>query len=183
MILTVDELRGFISSELEDDALQLLLDAAEEAIVRRAGAAGTRVELVGGGNRLIFLARPVSAITSITELVGTTTTTFDATDYYVHPDGYIIERLSTGTNGGWRWRGRVVVTYIPVDDTAQRQSVQIDLLRSGINYNPGVTSEQIGAWMQQYQYANAAWNHNLEWDAILSRLDHGSGMLVVGSYW
>ena len=180
MTLTVDDLREhLIDCPLGDDALGRVLDAAYAWIDTQIGPAGSRTELAFGGYGTIALSRPAASIGSVSELVGTTTTNLDASDYRLRPDGYILERLSTGTNPRWQWWGQVTVTYTPTDDDEIRDSVAIDLCKLAINTNPGVQMEQIGAWMQQLA-ANSAWNTTEEWATILSRLDPTPGMIVVG---
>lgn len=180
MILTVDQLRDHVSSELAADALQRLIDSAEEAIVGRAGPPGARTEMVGGGGSFVALERPASAITSVSETWWSTTTALAADDYLVRPDGYLLQRIGTGTNPRWRWWGRVTIVYTPVDDTSTREEVQIALVKLSLSHNPGVTMEQIGAWTEQYAN-NASWNNDEEREAILCRLDSDIGMVVVGS--
>lgn len=179
MALTVDQLREHVTSGLGDDALQRLLDAAYVAIAARIGASGTRTELAFGGFRTIALGRPASSVTGVTETVGTTTTTLNANDYRLRPDTYTVERLSTGTNSRWAWAGAVEVTYTAVDDDALRDSVAIDLVRLALTSNPGLTSETIGAWTEQYA-SNAQWNSTEEYQSILSRLESAPSLVVVG---
>lgn len=179
MILTVDELRDHVTSGLEDDALQRLLDASEAAIIERAGATGAREELFGGGRTFLTLGRPATAIGTITEQVGTTVTTLATDDYLLHPNGYTLERLRTGTNGRWRWNGRVTVDYTPVDTDDLRALVQIELCQSVLNYNPGLAGFTIGTYSEQFAN-NSAWNNAEEWNSILSKLDVSLGMVVIG---
>lgn len=179
MILTVDELREHVETSLGDDAMQRLADAAEAAIVSRIGATGERTELLHGGYRTISLGRPVASIDGVTETVNTTTTTLDPSDYRLRPDGYTLERLSTGVNRRWQWWGLVEVTYTPTDDAALRAEVQIDLVKLALTYNPGLTSETIGTWTEQYA-SNSVWNNSQEREAILARLDPSPGLVIVG---
>lgn len=177
-ILTVDELRDHVTTDLIDSAVQRLLDATEEVIVARAGAPGSRSEIVDGGGRFITLARPASAVASVTETRWFTTTTLVADDYSLRPGGYVLERLRTGTNPRWHWHGDVSVTYTPIADTSTREWVQIELIKLALTENPGLNAETIGAWSQQY-VNNSAWNPTLEQESILSRLDVSLGMVVV----
>lgn len=179
MTLTTDEVRQHIDTPLDDEALQLLIDGLAAEIVRFAGALGAVTDLAGGGGRFITLARPAASITSITETVHTTVTTLSADDYLIHPGGYVIERLNTGTNPRWRWWGRVTVASTSVDDEAIRDIVLLDLLRLALNFNPGVSMEQIGQWMEQ-KSANSVWNQSTERLSILSRLSPEPSLIVVG---
>jgi hypothetical protein len=180
MILTPDELREHITTDLATSALQRLLDAAEFLIVDRAGAAGTRTEIVGGGTRFLTVTRPIASITSITETLLNDSRLLAANDYRLRYGGYLIERMIIGTNGRFRWWGDATVVYEPIDDSALRATVQIDLCRLAIDYHPGLTAETIGAWSQQFG-SNSVWNNHKERESILSSLDPDMGMLVVGT--
>lgn len=180
MILTPDEFRLFENTALSDTALQILLDAAEQAIVQRAGVSGARTELFTGGGRLISLAGPVSAITSITEKWWTTDTALATDDYLLWPNGMTLERLSTGTHPRSTWNRRVTTVATPVADDALRKEVQIALLQLAVNSSPGISEETIGDWTQRFTNNNSAWNQDTERDAILARLNVSSGMVVIG---
>lgn len=178
-ILTVDELREHIESPLGNDALQLLLDAAEELIVARAGASGARTEIIDGGGRYLPVSRPIDSISSIKELVGTTETTLAADDYLERGD-LLLQRLEYGTNPSSYWRGRVTVAYTPATDDASRKKVQLDLCQLALTYQPGLAEEDIGAWRQVFTTSNSAWNVDSEREAILAQLDVSLGMVVIG---
>ena len=177
-ILTVDELREHVNTGLGDDALQRLLDASEYLIVERAGPAGARTEIAGGGYRFVTVSRPIGSIGSIKEVVGDSELTLAADDYLVRYGDLVVERLQYGTNSRSTWDRRVEVTYTPEDDAALRADVQIDLIRAGLSYNPGLTGEQLGAWSAQYA-ANSVWNNAAERESILSRLDPEPSMVIV----
>jgi hypothetical protein len=179
MILTVDELREHVNTDLGDDALQRLLDAAEWAIVNRAGAPGARTEIASGGFRFIALARPAASITSIVETVSSADTTLISDDYLVGTGEMLIERLGTGTNPRSGWAERVTTVYTPVDDDPVRVEVQIALCQLAINYLPGLAEETIGEWTERFTN-NSAWSNQAERDAILERLGINGRMVVVG---
>lgn len=180
-LLTPDDVREFDSTGLSDDALQLLLDAAEAEIVRFAGDSDSHTEWFAGGQRVLALARPAASISSIVENEdwGGSTVTLAADDYIVDPSGYLLYRVATGTHPRWRWWGRIVVTYAPGDDEAIRKGVELDLVRLMESYAPGQTSETVGAWTTQLA-SNSVWNNDKERAAILSRLVSHGRMLVVG---
>lgn len=178
MILTVNELREHVTTDLGDDALQRLLDAAEEAIVARAGAPGVRTELAAGGYRFLTLGRPAASITSVVETVGESDTTLATDDYQIGWGEMVLERLRTGTNPRSRWGDQTSVVYTPVDDDATREKVQIDLCKLAIASNPGLAAQAIGDWREDY-VNNSAWNVASEREAILAQLDVSVGMVVV----
>jgi hypothetical protein len=170
-LLTVADFKQFNPNPgVEDDALQLLLDAAEDAIVARYGPVGASyVETVDGGYTYIFLRRRATAITGIVETVSGTDTTLAADDYRLRADGVSVRRLGDGTNWRSYWGGPVAITYVPADDTNDRMRVQLELVKSMLTYEPGTTMEQIGAWLEQ-KASNSVWNTFTEREAILNSL-------------
>ncbi len=179
MILTVAELRESVESSLGDDALQILLNWAEEQIVARAGATGARTQLFDGGHRFLSLDRPAASVTSVTETWWTTDTVLTTDDWLLRPGDYLIERLNTGTNPRLTWARKVSVLYVPVDQDATRIKVQIDLCNLALDARPGLASETIGEWTQAFTN-NSAWNTGTEIQTILAQLNVDRGMVVVG---
>lgn len=180
-LLAPGDIREFEPApELSDDALQLLIDAAEAEITRFAGDPDAAVEWIAGGQQVIALAQKAGSITSVvehSELADPVTLALG--DYEIDPTGYLLYRRRTGTHPRSRWWGRVIVTYVPVDSVAIRTGVEIDLVRLMVSYAPGTTSETVGAWTTQLA-SNSVWNNSKERDAILSRLVIHGRMLVVG---
>lgn len=169
-LLTVDELRLHVTSSLTDEALQLLLDAAYDAIVDAAGPDGAVSELITPAGDLLMLGRPADSVTSVVEQVYTTTYTLAADDYELRGSGRVLRRLSTGTNVAYAWRGRVDVTYVPTDATAERKRVQLELVKLDLEYSSTLASQTIGTWSETYvtdkPYAQAR-------DEILASLSSG----------
>lgn len=152
MLLTIDEVRGFITTSLGDDELLVLLTAAEEAIVDFAGQLGydtTPADLeehfAVHGPR-ILLSRRASAIVSVTE----DDEALDTDDYALRPSGLILDRRDDGTTPALYWRAPTVVTYTPLSDVAERQLVQVELVKLGIAFNPMLASQTIGPWSESY---------------------------------
>jgi hypothetical protein len=179
MLLTLDEFRGLRETGLDDEPLQLLLDAAEAEITRHAGPVGEVTQLHTHGGRLLALGRAAASVSSITETSFSTheVTTLAADDYYIWPGGYIIERQSGGTNSRHTWFDRTTTVYVPADDVDIRKGVQADLVNLMLNYQPGLTSETVGSWTTQLA-ANSVWNNSDERIAILSRLSTGGRMAI-----
>lgn len=176
-ILTVADLRTLLTSSLEDDALQILLDAEEAAIVAAAGATGEVTEHIStGGYHRLVLDRPAGAIASVTEYIGGVATVLAADDY--RAEGYVLTRLGNGTNQSWRWAPHVVVVHTPTAGTAEWQRVQLLLVKLDLDYQPGVTSETIGTWAVT-KAANSVWNYDLERANILASLGVGGRMTIV----
>lgn len=181
-ILTVAQLRTHIAYPTGTDAdaaLQRLLNAAEEAILEAIGAAGALTELHTGGYLHLILSRPITTMTTVIEDVDGESLTLASDDYRFTVGGFVLERLSTGTNPRSTWLGRVSTLYTPVADTSTRELVQIELCRIFINHHPGLTSQTIGDWSETFA-SNSVWNYAMERDAILAQLAPPSGMVVIG---
>jgi hypothetical protein len=144
--LTVDGLRDFIETSLDDTSLGLYLDAAYEAIDAILGPAGyddspspvTEV-VTGVAGPLLMLAKPAESITLIVEQ-----DTELAQDDYELIGNQLVRRLSTGTNPRTCWYGRVMPTYQPVSDVNTRDRAAIALVQLDLNHEPGVASERLG---------------------------------------
>lgn len=176
MALTVGELRKHVTTALEDEALQQLLDAAQEAIANRIGGVVAVTEFADGGYSTLILGHRAASITSITETVAGTDTVLATNDY--RTSGYVLTRLDTGTNPRTTWAA-TETAYVPVLDDAEQDRVAIALVRLDLNMNPGLQSEQIGDWTQTY-IDNSAMNYGLEREALLATLDPSPAMSVVG---
>lgn len=150
MTLTVTDLRGHLSSALEDTALQLKLDAAYETIDDHLGIDDGAYDpviadlITPGYGDLIRLSRRALSISSVVE----GTTTLDPDDYELRPSGYVLRRLATGTHPASCWRARVDVRYPTVLDGAERDRIAIALVQLDLNYQPGIKAETIGSWQQ-----------------------------------
>jgi hypothetical protein len=145
-VLTVAELREHLTSELTDDALERLLDAAYEAIGARIGTGDVSELLTAGPGDLLMLSRPASAIVSLTERGRE----LSDDDYELRPSGQMLVRRRTGPHPDPRWRGRIDVTYTPSAADADRDRVAIALVKLDLAHNPGLTGQALGAWSEQY---------------------------------
>ena len=168
-LLTTAELLAHVSSDLATASLQRLLDDSESDIIKFFGphsASSSQVEtLIGEGRSIVFVTKSVSAVNSIVETIGRTSTTLSADDYEVHSN-LTLERLDNGTNARSAWGDRVKVTYTPKSETDQRKRVQIDLCKLAINFE-GLSSESSG------NYSRSFGDYQLERQRILSNLRHG----------
>ena len=144
MIVTLAVLRTLVETDLPDAALQVILDAADEDLTLAVGpdTTGTHLE-EASGERFLFLLRPASAVTSIKETVGTTTTTLATDDWKKWPDNMRFERLSTGTNAASGWQGQVEVVYTPADLNKRNRALS-QLVQLAVDFRPGGASESLG---------------------------------------
>jgi hypothetical protein len=172
-LLTLAQLKEHVEAELADDALQRLLDAAEQTVEQRFGAIATQVDeyvvnedqYPEGRDKAVALTREASSITSVTEqMFSADPDTLAADDYDLR--GLVLERLDTGTNPRGKWGHRVVVTYVPFDDTSQRIPVIVNLVKLELAYR-GLSAEKAG------DYSMTARQYHQERESILGALKPG----------
>lgn len=170
-LLTTDQLREHLETDLINDALGRLNDAADALVIQRAGPVATKTDnfviirpndYPQGRDRVLTLERELGSITSITEQF------FDNTPVVLSADDYSVidnqlERLNDGTNPGWYWGHRVTVVYAPEDTTAIRKIAVVDLVKLEVAYQ-GVASEKAG------DYSMTAPEYRTAKEAILNTL-------------
>lgn len=116
-------------------ALQQIIDGEDQAMVRHLGAhfSGEQVtEELEGGGRDLFLRRAIHpdvalysvSITEYTDYTEASGRTLEAGEFFAWRLQGRIMRIK-----GPRWCKRVTVRYVPVDDTAQRKTAMLDILR------------------------------------------------------
>lgn len=84
---------------------------------------------------------------------------YSRSDWMLHDDGLVIERLLTGTHPADHWEQRVEITYLPIDNTSQRILCLLELCRLDIKYQPGLQLEVVGL-------ARTMYNHTLDYDRL-----------------
>ena len=192
-MLTVDQFREHVTTTLPDAALQTLLDAAEAAILEVVGEPGEVTEYITArptgsgfapwglsvGYRRISVARPIATVTSVTEYLSDEGTVLDTTDY--RASGYVLQRIPDGTHPRWYWGNRVVVAYMPQDETADRERVQIELVRLDLNARPGLAEQAVEGFLERYSGAGLL-QYSQERADLLASLGSAAsgGMVVVG---
>ena len=143
-LLKVVDFRENMETDLPTDAIQRLLDASEEQIIRKFGPHLTAVtDEMTGLSKFIFPSRPIVTVTTITETVDTVDTVLATDDYKLIHSGRQIERLADGTNSRKLWGDRVKLVYVPDDQTKIRKGVQVDLVKLAIQYE-GINSIDSG---------------------------------------
>jgi hypothetical protein len=169
--LTLGEARSMIDTDLNDVALQLMIDDAEAEIAERAGSLASQVdEFKEELTNILVLSRKAASISSVVEKDGTggsyTSTALAATDYWLRQNTRILERLSSGTNPRQFWGDVVIVTYVPQDDTTRRKIVTVDLIKLALAFN-GLRSESVG------DYSASALEYEEQRQKIIDRLRGG----------
>jgi hypothetical protein len=146
LYLSADQFRLLAPTSLADEALLILLDAAAEEIVRHAGPSGEITERLRGRGDALMLSRPCLSVTSIVEH----DVTLDPDDYELSSTRQVLWRLTDGPNPRRWWGHHVRVTYLPVDDLAERQRAQAELVKLSIAFSPSLASQTIGTWSESY---------------------------------
>lgn len=157
-LMTVDEMREHVETALSDDALQRLMDAAEDDINDHAGlltmedydTAAERTEWVTNQfrNRMIRVKMPVESIVSITSVYSGNPT--DTEDPLVDDEDYWFDGVNIHRKG-YFWGDRVEVVYIPKNTLSQRRACLILLVRLAINSEPGIGFEGAATWQSTSQ--------------------------------
>lgn len=177
-ILTVDELRGWVSTGLGDDELELLIAGLDAMIIARVGPLGDITDIRWPrGERYLLLGRKPAAIVSITEQwTNETPVELDVTDYDLTVA--TLRRGEYGPNARAYWAPHVVITYTPLDDLERRQLALVQLAQAflDLGLHPGRVGFTVGAHTEQWaNSANAqegrAWQTASE--AILGTLENG----------
>lgn len=152
-IITPEELREHVETELSTSALQRLIDDVTEEIEDRFGLVGVDVsEIVPSdyGSRLpLVLKRKPASITSVTSYTAadlSSSTLLDAADYRL--EGYLLERLRSGPNPAWGWSSYgTLVVYRPRDDTARRAMAIVDVAKEELAHS-GYQSRRLGDYSE-----------------------------------
>lgn len=151
-LLTVDELREHVETALPDTALERILASCELAVAQWAGPLtfdeDDQVEDVtesvnAPGRTLLLLRQAPTAVVSVLDVHGGIETEVDPSD--VRIEGRHLRRLGMAL-----WGDRTVVTYTPIDDSAIRRTVLVQLVQLELNVQPGMASQGAGPWSETY---------------------------------
>lgn len=167
-LLSPAELKEHVETDLGTSALQRLLDDAEGDIVARYGENAAEVDDLTGDGQLLFLTRRAGSITAVTERIYQTDFVLASNDYILRFRGGAMERLVAGSNPRYRWAPRVRVEYVPVDDTARRKRVIIDLCRLAVAHTGLQLSRDGDHDQRQFD------DYQGEREAIMSTLNAGA---------
>lgn len=148
-ILSVPEVKKFVETDLDSDAILLLIEDAEDEIIERHGELTTQTDVINNANlsTCLFLSRIAVTITSVTEELisggDVDSLLLASSDYRLRENGRQIDRLSDGVNSRSVWGDTVNIVFVPKDDKIRRKRVTVDLVRLAINYN-AAKSERSG---------------------------------------
>jgi hypothetical protein len=158
MSVDIDDLRARVETDLDDDTLQRILDAAEKSVERSAGNAvsETQTESDAFGNQWISINRRSTSFTSVKERRrhSSDQVTLSSNDYRkVGPNKVL--RLTNGDNPAGYWGKEVEVIYVPEVDVASRDEATLKLCHLSIEYR-AYESEKSGDWQGVQKEYNAA---------------------------
>lgn len=167
-ILTVDEVREHVETDLGDSALGRIVDNADQEIIDRLGALASQTEVIQGhGLYTLSLARRAASITSVVEKIDDTDYTLAATDYDLLGDGYTLRRTQGTSYPALAWSGIITVVYVPHGGTtgelAARKKLLADLVRLDCAYTATQSSEIGGV-------SRTSLDHGAERDALFARM-------------
>lgn len=187
-LISPDDLREHFETDLDDLALQRLINDADELITSRYGAHavdGDIEEEVLGSGSLLFLSRPAAAIIGIKEYRATLLGGAEVEEILDTNDWRLsyrrqLQRLISGTNPWDYWGHRVLVTYTPQADNHQRTRVEIDLCRLAATYSGAIKSERAGDYSVTFAggTTDAYLAYQREREAILKSLSNGRALFV-----
>lgn len=173
MSLTVEQLRQHLTTSLGDEALAQKLAAAYEAIDSRFGLGGDTTELFDlRTGDLLVLSWAASSITSLVE----DDIELTAGEDFMLVTPTLLRRIHSGPHPSNRWRGRLVVTYGPIANEAERDRVAIALVALEINFQPGLASRRLGEYAESF--AQGSTDYAGQREAILASYDGAGGAFV-----
>lgn len=175
-LITKAQLQEHYETDLGDDALDRLIDAADREIVKRFGPHATQTDTMRELrlSTAIFLSRRASSITSVTEEIRSedgliSETVLAEDDYKLRRGNLLLERLADGTNGRGTWGDVVTVIYVPADDNDLRIRVEIELCILSAEFD-ALDTERVG------DYSSSRRKYEDEREGILAALRSGLTM-------
>ena len=174
-LIETARIETLVQSGLPESELEIIIGAADEAIVRFVGPHdGSRKEVLrlDPHSPNVYLPRPAASVSEVKEWIDAGSESgvspLDSTEYELLGNGrYLRRRVSS------YWRRNVAVTYTPQGDNARRSLVLVDLVKWELARN-GTTRRRVG---QEESYTGS----ERERDLILARLRQnyaGGGLLA-----
>lgn len=147
MSVILPDLKARVETDLDDETLERILDAAVKAVDRASGNATSQAEThEARGTPWIVLRRRSTGIDSIVERrrFSSDPVTLSANDYR-KVGAYKLLRVSDGDNPAVSWGDQVDVTYTPEVDQDIRDRVALDLAYVDIEFKV-YSEEKSGDW-------------------------------------
>lgn len=134
--MTISDVRARVETDLDDDTVQRILDAAVEDMNRHAGSPTADTEVYRGScSRILSLLRRSTAVASVKERRTLTSeqVTLHTSDWR-KSGGYELVRLGNGQNPASTWGAEVEIAYTPEVDAELRDRVILDLCQMDIEF-------------------------------------------------
>ena len=170
-LLTLEQVRSIVETDLSDAALEIIVDAADADILSLYGPhSGPISEIVQGGALRLFPRQTIETLTSVSEWgygkAESEAVSVGSDAYQVRFEGRGVECLQR------YWAYNVKLTYTPVDQRAERRAVLVDMVKVDVVYE-GLRSSRTGDSSLQHV------DHESERNGILNRLwtAQGPGLL------
>ena len=172
-LLTAADVRAHVDTALDDTAIQAVIDRLDADLVQRAGPhSGPLTEVLRGGTPSVYLRRPVATLTSVREgaTLDASTPALDlVAEIRLWTAEGRVERIGANPwpaigSAPLAFAPLVEVVYDPVDDTAPRQRVLLELVRLDLAQS-GRARERIGAG-----YAYTALDYDARRDSLIREL-------------
>ena len=173
-LITPADFKKRFANSIPDDAMATLIAANQAAIEERYGSvdvAKTTVRIGERNNRFMYLTPRARSVSLVRELytdflanqyvsldgpIGTwPAVDYTRADWMLHDEGYVLERLLTGSHPADHWEQRIEITYLPVDDTPQRIECLIQLCDLSVTHKPGLNMLRVGLHTEQYDHARS----------------------------
>ena len=160
-LITPADVRVLVQTNKTDSQLAAIIAREEAEVIARFGAhyvdASTTVtETMSGGTHNLFVRRAFTSVSAVVE----DDVTLTSSQYREWGTQGRLERLPRGAS----WGDVLTVTYLPVDDTAKRQAVLIELVRLTLE-RTAFESESVAG-----EYTYKALDYNAERAKQMARL-------------
>ena len=160
---------SFIETDKTDDEIEILIDSADKAIrdVYGPHVNGERTVRLSNtyGNEIFLPYPPAASVAEIKEYsnleLSSKAEEVDEDDYELEYDGRVIRRPEK------KFNDRVIVRYTPVDDSAERKHILVDLVRLADQFE-GNKLEELGAGRSSISTEHL--DYQREWNRILNRM-------------
>jgi hypothetical protein len=174
MSVTIADVAERVDTDLGDDALQRILDAAETSVERSAGNANAETEQVDASNSAkLTVSRLSTSITSVTERTrhSSDAVTLSANDYRKIGNITFL-RLGSGDNPASFWGKEVTVVYVPEVDLQLRDRVTLDLCMMDIELRAFDREKKGSDWEGEQK------DHKARRRALLAQIREGRSQIL-----
>ena len=152
-LLTVSQvLEFFEDADLPESAVQMLIDEADDAIVKKHGPHSSdgdiTVERRGDGTQSMWLNPLAESVVSVEYTNDDQWTALDDDAYALEMDGGLLRRKRAQWSPYFVYR----IVYTPKsDDLHERRMALVDLVRLGLQNQGLITSERSGNYQANYE--------------------------------